>query len=121
MKGKVIKVKDLEPETVEKALNDWLVKVGSINLVKDYAIDGNLVFLFTQDFSRNLRRLEGEEPRCPKCNSSMKVRATKTGDLFWGCMKFPDCRGTQDLTDMDWEKLAGPGSSQSGGNGDIPF
>lgn len=123
MRGKVIRVKDLEPETVEQAINEWLRKVGPINLIKDYVVDGNLVFLFTQDFSRNLKRLEGEEPKCQKCNSSMKIRSSsKTGDLFWGCTKFPECRSTQELTDLDWEKLTGSRDGhRSGGNDDIPF
>lgn len=33
---------------------------------------------------------------CPKCGGEMVKRANrKTGDPFWGCVKFPKCRGTR--------------------------
>lgn len=36
-------------------------------------------------------------PRCPKCGSEMVLRTAKRGDnqggKFWGCSKYPDCRG----------------------------
>ncbi len=36
-------------------------------------------------------------PVCPKCGSAMILRTAKTGanrgHQFWGCSKFPDCRG----------------------------
>lgn len=41
--------------------------------------------------------LVDEEPKCPKCNEPMVKRAAKKGDAagkeFWGCSKFPKCRG----------------------------
>jgi restriction system protein len=34
---------------------------------------------------------------CPKCGSEMLLRAAKkdphSGERFWGCSKFPECRG----------------------------
>ncbi len=37
-------------------------------------------------------------PVCPKCSAAMVVRTTKsganTGKQFWGCIKYPGCRGT---------------------------
>lgn len=37
-------------------------------------------------------------PRCPKCRSKMILRVAKRGKniggKFWGCRKFPRCRGT---------------------------
>jgi restriction system protein len=34
---------------------------------------------------------------CPKCGSEMVLRVAKkgphSGEKFWGCSKFPDCRG----------------------------
>ena len=35
-------------------------------------------------------------PLCPKCNGSMRLRNGKNGQ-FWGCIKYPDCRGTRDF------------------------
>lgn len=40
-------------------------------------------------------------PRCPKCNADMKLREARkgpqAGNRFWGCSRFPDCRGTSPL------------------------
>ena len=37
-------------------------------------------------------------PQCPLCHSPMKLRTTRkgktAGSQFWGCSKYPDCRGT---------------------------
>jgi restriction system protein len=39
-------------------------------------------------------------PNCPICRSPMKLRTakrgTKAGSRFWGCSRYPDCRGTLD-------------------------
>lgn len=39
------------------------------------------------------------EPSCPKCGSPMVQRTAKTGSnaggKFWGCSRFPACRGTK--------------------------
>ena len=38
-----------------------------------------------------------ESPRCPKCGSEMILRTAKNGanagNQFWGCSKYPNCRG----------------------------
>ena len=40
-------------------------------------------------------------PACPVCGGIMAVRAAKKGPLagsqFWGCVKYPDCKGTRPL------------------------
>lgn len=40
------------------------------------------------------------EPPCPRCGNQMKLRVAKAGanagKSFWGCVKFPDCRGTRE-------------------------
>ena len=40
---------------------------------------------------------EIQVPTCPKCGSEMKMRIARkgknAGQKFWGCSKFPDCRG----------------------------
>jgi len=37
-------------------------------------------------------------PRCPKCGAEMALRTAKNGKRpgaqFWGCVKYPDCKGT---------------------------
>ena len=36
-------------------------------------------------------------PGCPKCNSKMVMRySDRYSREFWGCPKFPSCRGTRD-------------------------
>jgi hypothetical protein len=36
-------------------------------------------------------------PICPACNSAMTIRTAKRGtnpgSQFWGCSRYPDCRG----------------------------
>jgi hypothetical protein len=33
-------------------------------------------------------------PTCPICSGPMKLRTGKHGE-FWGCVSYPDCRGTR--------------------------
>ena len=44
---------------------------------------------------------QGIEPKCPKCDETMVLRTAKkgrnAGGDFWGCSKFPKCRGTVSL------------------------
>ena len=36
-----------------------------------------------------------ENVKCPSCGGPMVSRANKrTGQRFWGCQKYPDCKGT---------------------------
>ncbi len=51
---------------------------------------------------KNLRRnhravsLNVGSPACPRCGQSMVLRTNrKTGDKFWGCPGYPQCRGTR--------------------------
>jgi ssDNA-binding Zn-finger/Zn-ribbon topoisomerase 1 len=33
---------------------------------------------------------------CPECGGPMAERENRTtGEMFWGCQDFPDCRGTR--------------------------
>ncbi len=36
-----------------------------------------------------------EEVLCPDCNGPMVSRKSSYG-VFWGCKKFPECKGTRD-------------------------
>lgn len=39
---------------------------------------------------------EAKLPACPKCGSTMVERANRrNGEKFWGCSKYPACRGTR--------------------------
>ena len=37
----------------------------------------------------------GETPSCPRCGMMMEVRSGRRG-MFWGCLRYPACRGTED-------------------------
>ena len=42
-------------------------------------------------------RLE-PKPWCPYCGAKMVLRTNRhTGDRFWGCSQYPDCKGTRDI------------------------
>ena len=57
---------------------------------------------------------QGIEPNCPKCKGSMVLRKAKKGPNaggdFWGCSKFPKCRGTVSL---DQKSDSAPSSAAS--------
>lgn len=47
------------------------------------------------------RQAAKDHPNCPRCGSPMARRkAGKTNNEFYGCLKFPDCRGTREVTDV---------------------
>ena len=41
---------------------------------------------------------KSDKPKCPKCGKAMVQRTartgTKSGQQFWGCSAYPDCKGT---------------------------
>lgn len=40
-------------------------------------------------------------PLCPKCNGRMVQRINRsTQEPFWGCSKFPECRGTRNIKEV---------------------
>lgn len=45
-----------------------------------------------------------DEILCPRCNSPMALRTARqgpnAGNKFWGCTKYPDCKGTLPATDL---------------------
>jgi hypothetical protein len=45
-----------------------------------------------------------EAPRCPKCGSEMVLRTAKSGSneggQFWGCSRYPQCRGIISLVQV---------------------
>ncbi|GLQ96147.1 restriction endonuclease [Dyella mobilis] len=42
-------------------------------------------------------------PTCPNCESSMIKRFNrKTQEAFWGCVKYPSCRGTKAVENQDY-------------------
>lgn len=39
--------------------------------------------------------MKPENVKCPECDGPMKPRKSKFG-IFWGCERFPLCKGTRD-------------------------
>jgi len=45
----------------------------------------------------NLKVTNVDNLKCPECNGDMIQRRNKTnGDIFYGCRKYPNCKGTRD-------------------------
>lgn len=45
--------------------------------------------------------MSDQTPQCPRCNSRMVLRTNRsTNEKFWGCSKFPDCRGTRNVSQV---------------------
>jgi predicted RNA-binding Zn-ribbon protein involved in translation (DUF1610 family) len=62
-------------------------------------------FKTNKEHVKNIKHIVSEKKMvntCPKCGSSMVLRETKsgqnTGKQFWGCSKFPRCRGIVNAT-----------------------
>lgn len=44
---------------------------------------------------------------CPDCGSKMKERRNRqNGDVFYGCIKYPDCKGTRDQDGLSRDERA---------------
>ena len=48
--------------------------------------------------------LNAMAPRCPRCGVTMVMRRGRFGD-FWGCHGYPECTGTQNLSEAAKNKL----------------
>ena len=74
----------------------------TIDLKKKYGITNkHIVEAVKRNTSNNNQtksNTKNYHPPCPFCNSEMIVRKSKTGDEFWGCTKFPKCRGTVNIS-----------------------
>ena len=44
-------------------------------------------------------------PDCPECGGEMLLRTNRQdGNKFWGCKKYPNCRGTRDSSGLSREE-----------------
>lgn len=61
-------------------------------------------------------------PGCPTWSFIMTIRANNsTGDLFFGCCRFPSCRGMRPFVEDDWKELLGEDDPGLPKQEDIPF
>jgi hypothetical protein len=50
---------------------------------------------------------------CPDCGGPMVLRTRRaTGDLFYGCSRFPDCRGTRPFSGPDAAEAVAPAEAR---------
>lgn len=47
----------------------------------------------------------GDSPACPQCGAAMRLRTGKRGQ-FWGCSRYPQCKGTRNVEDDGWDEPA---------------
>lgn len=48
------------------------------------------------------RRIRETVPECPECGEAMRERTNRsTGEIFWGCRDYPDCKGTRPFDGPD--------------------
>lgn len=86
------------------------------NAMKEYAEQHGAVFdkesgwhflgevpIALEDFIIKTPRTEGPTwtMQCPKCGSQMKIVEGKNNHLFWGCMRFPHCKGSLSVETPD--------------------
>lgn len=50
------------------------------------------------EIQQALDTLPASTPRCPRCKSRMALRDGAYGE-FWGCVNYPPCRGTRQLSE----------------------
>jgi hypothetical protein len=75
--------------------------------VGQYALP--LILLFGAIASAVGARRQGKDSReelaCPSCGGRMLRRTARrganAGGAFWGCARYPDCKGTRDITSPD--------------------
>lgn len=48
---------------------------------------------------------EADTYECPDCGSEMALRTNRqSGNKFWGCKKYPNCKGTRDENGLSREE-----------------
>ena len=58
----------------------------------------NIDQILEKDVKQTALPIGGEAiatPKCPTCGEPMAKRTGKSGKEFWGCSKFPNCKGVR--------------------------
>jgi four helix bundle suffix protein len=95
----------LDAEDPVMVANAMLIIIGrALNMLKSQIAAQGKAFAQAGGFSERLtaRRLEvregqrdaGPTPSCPQCGQPMRRRKSAKGD-FWGCVGYPECKGTR--------------------------
>lgn len=111
---------------LEDSVKKWLSENPNIYIISTCGLPPGALAIFYGIKTKTttpVQRDESGKPRCSTCHSVMVVRSShSTGELFWGCPKYPDCRCSVPFTEEDFEREFGtedPGKSSN--DGKIPF
>jgi restriction system protein len=94
--AKLVATTNFTPDAVAFAAGKPIELIGAaalLELIRGVQISGNIV-------ARTAENGQSQHPpHCPRCGSEMVWRKARqganAGQLFWGCSKFPECRGTR--------------------------
>ena len=127
IKSKVILSTDVI--NIENDVNKWLDNHPDIYIIDtcNVGVNATAIFYGIKSKSQSVRENPNEDPKCPKCHRTMVIRSSnKTGELFWGCSKYPDCVSSLPFTEEDFDRKYPPeefgrSTENSKDNDDIPF
>lgn len=118
------KVFDCPVAKLEEVIQGWLTASFGLSIVEtttlgitsqtglEQTTHNVLLLVFYTDTLKDKKKLpqvdNDQLPKCPECERVMQVRANRsTGDLFFGCVKYPECTGTRKFTDEDRVQFGG--------------
>ncbi len=97
-------------DALENSMNGWCESNPSVKIIGIYPVTarshqaGFLVHyesIYNHGDKKQLPTIPSEQiPTCPDCDSVMRLRARNSdGGLFFGCSKFPECKGIRSYED----------------------
>lgn len=94
--AKLVATTNFTPDAVAFAAGKPIELIGSnalLELIRGVQVSGNIAPPIPE------RQENARAPVCPRCGSEMVMRkapqGANVGQSFWGCPKFPECRGTR--------------------------
>lgn len=94
--AKLVATTNFTPDAVAFAAGKPIELIGSaalLEMIRGVQSSGNIALPANDNESKQ------SPPNCPRCGSEMVKRkarqGAKAGQEFWGCPKFPECRGTR--------------------------
>jgi restriction system protein len=94
--AKLVATTNFTPDAAAFAAGKPIELIGSnalLELIRGVQVSGNIAPPIPE------KEGSGRAPVCPRCGSEMVIRQARqganTGKSFWGCPKYPSCRGTR--------------------------
>jgi len=116
--------------SAEDVLSEWLVQHKPVVKHLSTAVKGNMLYITVlYEERKEQKKAErergpekpGEAPACTRCGGSMVRRERRAdGHPFWGCTKFPECKGIVNFDALDLEaerRRQSPDEPEFGGQG----